>query len=166
MTHIETGQNQYFYPARNQTLLELRTQNSELPESLLDSPYRISQSSDVTTFLQLLKDKDILEHVHQQRPNTKWRLTHVTNVLYITYNMRHVIGSDVVLPEYLKKKRSITCFINNYNGIPYKDNLCMFRTLMFHKHKSYKIERAVELAYLHICNGTVTSPRQSLVALN
>ena len=134
MTHIETGQYQYFYPARNQTLL--------------DTPYRISQSSDVTTLLQLLKDKDILEHVQQQRPNTKWRLTHVTNVLYITYNLRHVIGSDVVLPEYLTKKKSITCFINNYNGIPYKDNLCMFRALMFHKHKSYKVERAVELAYL------------------
>ena len=134
MTHIETGEHQYFYPARNQTLLS--------------EPFRISHSSDVASLLQLLKDKDILEHVHQQRPNTKWRLTHITNVLYITYNLRHVIGSDVELPEYLIKKKSLTCFVNNWNGKPYNDNLCMFRALMFHKHKSNNVERAVELAYL------------------
>ena len=91
MTHIETGENQYFYPARIQTLL--------------DKPVRITQSSDVTTLLQHLKDKDILEHVHQQRPNTKWKLTHITNVLYITYNLRHVIGSNVVLPNHLIQKK-------------------------------------------------------------
>ena len=67
-THIETGEHQYFYPARNQTLL--------------NEPFRISQSSDITSLSQHLKDKDILEHVHQQRPDTKWRLTHITNVLY------------------------------------------------------------------------------------
>ena len=134
MTHIETGEHQYFYPARNQTLLS--------------EPFRISHSSDVASLLQLLKDKDILEHVHQQRPDTKWRLTHITNVLYITYNLRHVIGSDVVLPDYLIKKTSLTCFVNNWNGKPYNDNLCMFRALMFHRHKSYKVERDVETAYL------------------
>ena len=134
MTHIETGEHQYFYPARNQTLLS--------------EPFRISHSSDVASLLQLLKDKDILEHVHQQRPNTKWRFTHITNVLYITYNLRHVIGSDVVLPDYLLKKTSLTCFVNNRDGKPYNDNLCMFRALMFHRHKSYKVEREVETAYL------------------
>ena len=134
MTHIETGEHQYFYPARNQTLLS--------------EPFRISHSSDVASLLQLLKDKDILEHVHQQRPDTKWRLTHITNVLYITYNLRHVIGSDVVLPDYLIKKTSLTCFVNNWNGKPYNDNLCMFRALMFHRHKSYKVEHDVETAYL------------------
>ena len=134
MTHIETGKHQYFYPARNQTLLS--------------EPFRISHSSDVASLLQLLKDTDILEHVHQQRPDTKWRLTHITNVLYITYNLRHVIGSDVVLPDYLLKKTSLTCFVNNRDGKPYNDNLCMFRALMFHRHKSYKVEREVETAYL------------------
>ena len=134
MTHIETGEHQYFYPARNQTLLS--------------EPFRICHSSDVASLLQLLKDKDILEHVHQQRPDTKWRLTHITNVLYITYNLRHVIGSDVVLPDHLMKKTSLTCFVNNRDGKPYNDNLCMFRALMFHRHKSYKVERDVEIAYL------------------
>ena len=134
MTHIETGEHQYFYPARNQTLLS--------------EPFRISHSSDVASLLQLFKDKDILEHVHQQRPDTKWRLTHITNVLYITYNLRHVIGSDVVLPDHLMKKTSLTCFVNNRDGKPYNDNLCMFRDLMFHRHKSYKVERDVEIAYL------------------
>ena len=96
MTHIEAGEHQYFYPARNQTLL--------------NEPFRISHSSDVALLLQLLKDKDILEHVHQQRPDTKWRLTHITNVLYITYNLRHVIGSDVVLPQHLAKKKKSYVF--------------------------------------------------------
>ena len=78
MTHIKTGVHQYFYPAHNDTLLS--------------EPFRISQSSDITLLLQQLKDKDILEHVHQQRPDTKFRLTHITNVLYITYNLRYAIG--------------------------------------------------------------------------
>ena len=42
MTHIESGQNQYFYPGRNQTLLE--------------QPFRVSHSSDITTLIQQLKD--------------------------------------------------------------------------------------------------------------
>ena len=134
MTHIETGEHQYFYPARNQTLL--------------NEPFRISQSSDVALLLQLLKDKDILEHVHQQRPDTKWRLTHITNVLYITYNLRHVIGSNIELPDYLLNKNSLICFIKNRKGIPFNDNLCMFRALMYHVNQSYDIERAVEIAYL------------------
>ena len=78
MTHIETGEHQYFYPAHNETLLR--------------EPFRISQSSDITSLLQQLKDRDILEHVIQQRPDTKFRLTHITNVLYITYNLRYAIG--------------------------------------------------------------------------
>ena len=134
MTHIETGEHQYFYPARNQTLL--------------NEPFRISQSSDVALLLQLLKDKDILEHVLQQRPDTKWRLTHITNVLYITYNLRHVIESNIELPDYLLNKNSLICFIKNRKGIPFNDNLCMFRALMYHVNQSYDIERAVEIAYL------------------
>ena len=66
--------------------------------------FRKSQSSHVASLLQHLKDKDILEHVHQQRPDTKWRLTHITNVLY-------------------RKIRK---------GIPFNDNLCMFRALMYY----------------------------------
>ena len=66
MTNFETGEHQYFYPAQNQTLL--------------NEPYRFSKSSDIYNFIETLKDKDILEHAHQQRPNTKWRLTPITNV--------------------------------------------------------------------------------------
>ena len=84
-----------------------------------------------------LKTRDILEHQLQQRPNTKWRLSHITNVLYITYNLRHIIGSMVVLPDSLLSKRSINCLLyNNKHSNPYNDNLCMFRCLMFHKHKN------------------------------
>ena len=57
MTHIETGEHQYFYPARHQTLL--------------NEPFRVSQSSDVALLLKLLKDKDILEHVYQTE-NLSW----------------------------------------------------------------------------------------------
>ena len=141
MTHIESGENQYFYPARNQTLL--------------DQPFRVSHSSDVTALLQQLKDKDILEHVHQQRPNTKWKLTHITNVLYISYNLRHVIGSNIILPEHLIKKKSLTCFVNNTRSIPFNDNLCMFRSLMFHKHRNYNIEQQVKEALEQWTHGTI-----------
>ena len=72
--------------------------------------------------LQHLKDKDILEHVHQQRPDTKWRLTHITNVLY-----RKII-----------------------KGIPFNDNLCMFRALMYQINQSFDIERDVKIRYLLI----------------
>ena len=78
MTHIEKGVHQYFYQAHSETLLS--------------EPFRISQSSDITLLLQQLKDIDILEHVYQQRPDTNFRLTHITDVLYITYNLRYAIG--------------------------------------------------------------------------
>ena len=105
MTNFETGEHQYFYPAQNQTLNE---------------PYRFSESSDVYNFIETLKDKDILEHAHQQRPNTKWRLIHNTNVLYIIYNLRYVIGSEVNLPPHLLKKKSVNCLLyNNQHHTPY-----------------------------------------------
>ena len=151
MTHIESGQNQYFYPGRNQTLLE--------------QPFRVSHSSDITTLIQQLKDKDILEHVHQQRPNTKWKLTHITNVLYISYNLRHVIGTNVILPDHLMKKKSLTCFVNNKKGIPFNDNLCMFRSLMFHKYKSYDIEQQVKEALEQWTHGTISKKDFSGVKL-
>ena len=137
MTNFETGEHQYFYPAQNQTLL--------------NEPYRFSKSSDIYNFIETLKDKDILEHAHQQRPNTKWRLTHITNVLYITYNLRYVIGSEVNLPPHLLKKKSINCLLyNNQLQTPYNDNLCIFRCLMLHKHKQKRdnekeVRRAFEL---------------------
>ena len=145
MTNIETGKHQYFYPARNQTLLS--------------QPCRISQYSDIITLIQKLKDMDILEHVHQQRPNTKWKLTHITNVSYISYNLRHLIGNDdLVLPHHIVQKQSITTLINNRgnNNIPYNENLCMFRALLFHKHKHYNIECEVTSAFNVWTNGTIT----------
>ena len=74
--------------------------------------------------------------------------------MYITYNLRHVIGSDVVLPNHLIKKKSLTCFVNDKNGKPYNDNLCVFRVLMFHKYKSYKVERHVKQALESWTSGT------------
>ena len=76
MTHIETGEHQYFYPARNQTLL--------------NEPFRISQSSDVALLLQLLKDKDNLEHVHQTE-NLSW-ISYVNLVKKHFYRfIRHIL---------------------------------------------------------------------------
>ena len=134
MISIETGEYQYFYQARNQTLL---------PE-----PFRISKSIDIANLVEKFKIRDILEHSLQQRQNAKWRLSHITNVLYITYNLRHVIGSMVVLPDYLLNKKSINCLLyNNKHSTPYNDNLCMFRCLMFHKHKKHDNEYEVRHAF-------------------
>ena len=106
----------FFYPGGNETLLS--------------QPIGISTYEDVISLIELLKNQDFLQHVHLQRPNTKYRVVHITNVLYTTYNRGHVIGSDeIVLPSYILKKKSIISLVKSSHGTPYNNHCCMFRAL-------------------------------------
>ena len=71
----------------------------------------------------------------------------------------------VILPDHLMKKKSLTCFVNNKKGIPFNDNLCMFRSLMFHKYKHYDIEQQVKEALEQWTHGTISKKDFSGVKL-
>ena len=136
MTNIETGDRRYFYPERN--------------NGLLTEPAIISTYDDIKKLTLKILDLDVLENAYQQRPNTKYKLTHITNVMYITYNLNYVMGtSECILPNYIMNKRSITTLVKDQiHRKPYQDHLCMFRALACHLDKKSQCkEREVDALY-------------------
>ena len=126
LQNTDTNVYSFFYPGGNETLLP--------------QPIGISTYENV-----MLKNQDFLQHVHLQRPNTKYRVVHITNVLYTTYNRGHVIGSDeIVLPSYILKKKSIISLVKSSNKKPYKDHLCMFRALAVQREGRLDVEGKVK----------------------
>ena len=128
--NTQTDSYSYFYPGNN--------------EMLLPEPFSISQPSDIPLLVDILREKDILHHVQKQRPNTNYRVVHITNVQYMTYNRGYVLGNDeFVLPAYIQNLTSITSLIKNSKGKKYNDRLCMFRALAVHRNNSLDVEHYV-----------------------
>ena len=67
------------------------------------------------------------------RKNTKWMVSHVTNVRAYVYNLNYVMGAPDQLPEYIVSNRNIISLYKDSNGRSYDDNLCAFRALTAHR---------------------------------
>ena len=121
----------FFYPCGNETLLP--------------QPAGIANFEDIMSLVDLLKNQDFPQHVHLQRPNTKNRVVHITNVLYTTHNHGHLIGSDEIRhSSYILKKKSIISLVKTPRGKPYNDHLCMFRALAVQREGTKVVEENVK----------------------
>lgn len=124
----------------NQELNEYRYfkpyQNSEI----FDFPLYISKRKDLQNFERKLQEIDICSYVLKDRPNTKWRVVLVTNVTFFVYFLKHILGAPTCLPEYItmKKNAIISLHKNPKDSKLYKDNLCLFRCLEYHKLNSFR----------------------------
>ena len=94
----------------------------------------ITNRDDFESFLERIKEPDILKWALSQRPNSDWVVELVTNVTYFVNRiLQHPIGCvGLVIPAYVKNNKSIIALEKDHHGRPYVDNLCLFRCLGLH----------------------------------
>ena len=102
----------------------------------LEEPSLITNRADFDSFLERIREPDILQWAIAQRPNSDWVCELVTNVtFFINRIIHHPIGCvGVNLPDYVKHNKAIVGLEKDHhrNAI-YRDNLCLFRCLALHR---------------------------------
>ncbi len=136
MRHVETGRYRYFRAYDNVNLLE--------------EPYLISGRSDIAKVIRKLKAMDIMAETSKARPDTKWRLTLLTNIRIKTYSTNFILGTldedDAELPVYVKRNRAIISLDKDpVTKAPYEDELCLFRCLCLYRHGTVDPAKVREL---------------------
>jgi hypothetical protein len=139
-----SGQRRYYHASNNTRVLE--------------RPMLIQNESGLNSLLSILGDVDVLEYARQQRPNSRWMVELVTNVLVYVYPLHtHPIGTgQEPLPQYIKNNRSIiTLDSKKFGGGLIQDNLCFFRCLALHRGYSvHQLERPTVELFLEYCTAT------------
>ena len=117
LRNIETGEYRYFYAHENNNLFE--------------KSHLLCTKADLITIQGKVEKFDTVEQCTQERHNTKWRFTLITNVTIFAALLKNIpMGCpDSVLPELLLKNHSVNCLLSNKDKEPYKDHLCLFRAL-------------------------------------
>ena len=108
LRNIETSDFRYYH-ASNNTLM-------------LDTAVLISNETELNELLANITDESFPDFI--SRPNTKWRLHQITNLLFFVNHLKHVpLGAPLPLPKFIKYNRGLI----NVSG---DDNLCFFRCLV------------------------------------
>ena len=102
---------------------------------LLEEPSLITNRDDFESFLERIREPDILQWAVAQRPNSDWVCEHVTNAtFFLNRIVQHPIGcAGVTLPDYVKNNKAIVGLTKDEHGVTYNDNLCLFRCLALHQ---------------------------------
>ena len=100
----------------------------------LEEPSFITNRDDFESFLERIREPDILQWAVAQRPNSDWVCEHVTNAtFFLNRIVQHPIGCvGVTLPDYVKNNKAIVGLAKDEHGAIYNDNLCLFRCLALH----------------------------------
>ena len=100
----------------------------------MEEPSLITNRADFDSFLERIREPDILQWAVAQRPNSDWVCEHVTNAtFFLNRIVDHPIGCvGVNLPTYVKNNKSIIGLETDSHGVIYIDNLCLFRCLGLH----------------------------------
>ena len=95
----------------------------------------ITNRADFDSFLERIREPDILQWAIAQRPNSDWVCELVTNVtFFLNRIVQHPIGCvGVTLPDYVKNNKAIVGLTKDEHGVTYNDNLCLFRCLALHR---------------------------------
>ena len=103
---------------------------------LLEEPALITNRDDFDSFLERIREPDILQWAIAQRPNSDWVCELVTNAtFFLNKIVDHPIGCvGVTLPDYLKHNKAIVGLEKDHHrNATYNDNLCLFRCLALHQ---------------------------------
>ena len=94
----------------------------------------ITNRDDFESFLERIRESDILQWAVAQRPNSDWVCEHVTNATFFFNRIvDHPIGCvGVTLPDYVKNNKAIVGLAKGEHGAIYNDNMCLFRCLALH----------------------------------
>ena len=119
LKNTETGEYRYFKAYENQTVLK--------------RPFLISNRGDIEQLAEELQQLDIIELILKQRENSKYKPILLTNIIYTVYSTNFRLGSDILLPDFIKFNKAIIGLETNVKGKAFKKkNLCVFRCLTAH----------------------------------
>ena len=102
----------------------------------LEEPALMTNRADFDSFLERIREPDILQWAIAQRPNSDWVCELVTNAtFFLNKIVDHPIGCvGVTLPDYLKHNKAIVGLEKDHHrNATYNDNLCLFRCLALHQ---------------------------------
>ena len=117
---IETNDYRYFYPHENNLLL--------------DRAFLLSNRNDLLNIQNEIEKLDLIESCTQERQNSKWRFTVITNVTGFAALLKNIpMGcTDSPLPEPLLRNSEVHFLLSNGHDEPYNDDLCLFRAIAIH----------------------------------
>jgi hypothetical protein len=123
LQNIETNEYRAFKAYSNNNVFEI--------------PVVISKREDLEKLKQKMINMDLLQFISYQRPNTKFRLKLVTNIVYTIFSqLEYTLGnSKRKIPSFIKQKKFIVTLDRDTKGVIYNDNLCFFRCLTYHFHR-------------------------------
>ena len=108
LRNIDTNEFRYYHPSSNNA-------------QVLDADVTISNSNELEEFLRKIAVEDFLENFN--RPDTKWKLLQITNlVFYLNHLADALLSGPVEFPDFLTHNRGLVNHTAN-------DNLCFFRCL-------------------------------------
>ena len=128
LQNIETNDYRYYYPHENNLLL--------------DRAFLLGNKNDLLNIQNAIEKLDLIETCTQERQNSKWRFTVITNVTVFAALLTNIpMGcTDSPLPEPLLRNPEINCLLSNGHDEPYNDNLCLFRAIAIHLFGSVDVE--------------------------
>ena len=128
LQNIETNDYRYFYPHENNLLL--------------DRVFLLSNRNDLLNMQNEIEKLDLIETCTQERQNSKWRFTLITNVTVFAALLTNIpMGcTDSPLPEPLLRNPEVNCLLSNGHDEPYNDNLCLFRAITIRLFGSVDVE--------------------------
>ena len=117
----------------------------------LDETSLIINSKEFDTFLECIRETDVLQWAINQRPDSAWVSELVNNVtFFVNRIIDHPIGCvSVTLSAYIKKNKTIIALETEQNHSKrYTDNLYIFRCLALHRGGDRcRLEPAVKTLY-------------------
>ena len=132
--------------------------------TLLDRSKLVFTHDDLAKLKDFLNKTDVIESCSRERMNTKWRFYKLTNLTVFPALLKDVpMGcKDAVLLGPLLRNGTINCLtFEQTTRQPYKDNLCLFRTLALHMHGKQRLEEETsKLFNLFIKRMDALNPNQ------
>ena len=132
----------------NNTTSKFRYFKPYSSDFLLSRPVAINSENSLRALRRELNALDFNNYILRQRPNSQWKPVLVTNIRWSVWKTKFPLGSPVILPNYVKKKKTIIGMDVGHHGRPYQDNLCLFRCYAFHMNPTRKIPQ-IEIIKLY-----------------
>ena len=128
LRNVETNDYRYYYPHENNLLL--------------DRAFLLGNRNDLLNIQNEIEKLDLIETCTQERQNSKWRFTVITNATVFAALLTNTpMGcTDSPLPEPLLRNPEVNCLLSNGYDEPYNDNLCLFRAIAIHLFGSVDVE--------------------------
>ena len=145
LRNVETDQLRYFYGSLGNA-------------RMLDFAVLVSNQEDLRNFLENICDFDMREKI--ERPDTKWVLVTVINIIFFVSLLPDIpIGGGVKL-SYIINNRGLHALVKNHNNREYVDNLCLFRCMALFDGASLDCERAANEKFYKNCHEREFNPNK------